>query len=64
MVGSMLLTTFARVGRATVSQVGRSRLSPCRLGRKVEARVRRRKRARAVADVDWFDGIEPDELAG
>jgi hypothetical protein len=64
MVGSMLLTTFAKVGRATVSQVGRGRLSPCRLARKVDARLRRRRRSRAVADVDWFDGIGADELAG
>ncbi|MTV26374.1 hypothetical protein FTX61_13255 [Nitriliruptoraceae bacterium ZYF776] len=26
--------------------------------------VRRRRRRVALRDVDWFDGVEPDELAG
>jgi hypothetical protein len=64
MVGSLLFTALSRVGRATVTQVGRSRLSPCRLGRRVNAVVLRRRRGRDVEDVDWFDGIEADELAG
>jgi hypothetical protein len=64
MLGSRLVTTLAWVGRVTVALVGRSRLSPCRLGRKVNDTVLHRRRARSVSDVDWFDGIEPDELAG
>jgi hypothetical protein len=67
MVGSVLATGFtalARVPRAAVRVVGRSRLSPCRVGRKVGAAVEARIRKRDVAEVDWFEGIEPDELAG
>jgi hypothetical protein len=63
MVGIPLQTTLTRVGRATVTRVGRSRLSPCRLARNVGEVVGRRRR-REMIGVDWFDGIEPDELAG
>jgi hypothetical protein len=63
MIGIALFSTLTRLGRSTVSQVSRSPLGPCRLHRAAQAHLRRR-RARAVAEVDWFDGIGPDELAG
>ena len=67
MVGSVLatgLTVLTRLPRAAVRAVGRSRLSPCRVGRKVGAAIDARIRHRDIAEVDWFEGIEPDELAG
>lgn len=64
MFGSVLLTTASRLGRATAAQAHRSRVSPCRLARKLSAALRGRRQARATAEIDWFDGIEPDELAG
>jgi hypothetical protein len=62
-LGTSLLGALVDVGRGTVRRVGRSRLSPCRTVRRVQATVRAR-RARAFADVDWFDDVGPDELAG
>jgi hypothetical protein len=67
MIGSALATGFTaltRLPRAAVRVVGRSRLSPCRVGRKVGAAIDTRIRRRDVAEVDWFEGIEPDDLAG
>jgi hypothetical protein len=63
MIGFALASTLTRLASSTVSQVGRSPLSPCRIGRSARARLRRR-RARALADVAWFDGVGPDEFAG
>jgi hypothetical protein len=44
--------------------VGHARLSPCRLGRKLSNAVGVRVFHLDIAEVDWFEGIEPDELAG
>jgi hypothetical protein len=64
MVGAMLTATLSSLGRATAAQVGRRGLAPCRLVRRIPARLRRRRRGRAFDGVDWFDDIGPDELAG
>jgi hypothetical protein len=62
MVGSLLLRGLSWAGRLTIVPTADavSRLPPVR---EVRARWRRR-RMRAFADVDWFDDIGPDELAG
>jgi hypothetical protein len=62
-LGTSLLGSLADVGRGTVARVGRSRLSPCRLARRARTIVSDR-RSRGFADVDWFDDVEPEELAG
>jgi hypothetical protein len=61
MLVATVVTTLARMGRATVAE-SRRRVAPCRLVRRVAAAVGRRPRA--IVGVDWFEGIEPDELAG
>jgi hypothetical protein len=63
MLVASLVTTLTRVGRATISGVSRGRYAPCRLLRQAAGTVGRR-RPREVVGVDWFEGVEPDELAG
>jgi hypothetical protein len=63
MVASVVLATLTRLGRVS-HVVGHARLSPCRLGRKLSNAVGVRVFHLDIAEVDWFEGIEPDELAG
>jgi hypothetical protein len=63
MIVASVVTTLTRVGRATVTGVGRGWYAPCRLVRRAASAVGRR-RPREIVGVDWFEGVEPDELAG
>jgi hypothetical protein len=63
MLVASIVTTLTRVGRATVTRVGRGRCAPCRLVQRAAGAVGRR-RSREIVGVDWFEGVEPDELAG
>jgi hypothetical protein len=63
MIVASVVTALTRVGRAAVAEVGRRRSVSCRLVRRAASAVGRR-RPREIVGVDWFEGIEPDELAG
>jgi hypothetical protein len=63
MIVGSVVTTLTRVGRATITGVGRRRPRPCRLVRRAATTITRR-RPREIVGVDWFEGVEPDELAG